>query len=179
MKPNKRTKKHIDKRMIVPFCICVAIVAVLAVAIVWSLVTELDLFAEQYAVSMLQNDADAIYAMYTPDAISYLVRETKMTEKQLKENLRYKLSLWVDKVVTEEVGALTDVRASLTAKEDVPRDTVAEMEQNFGINAQKAKCLTVTYHAEGGKGSKDGEMTVYVVKIGGNWYLYDLQMLLG
>ena len=58
-------------------------------------------------------------------------------------------------------------------------ETVTELEDNFGVNAQSAKCLTVAYRAEGEKGSKDGEMTVYAVKIGGRWYLYDLQMLLG
>ncbi len=178
-KQNKCSKKHIDKRMIVPFCVCVALLAVLAVAIVWSLLTDVEQIAESYADAMLKNDADAVYAMYTPDAISYLLRETDMTEKEIKQNLRHKMSLWLSGSVINETGTVTSVDASLVSKEDVPRETVAELEDNFGVNAQNAKCLTVAYRAEGKKGSKDGEMTVYAVKIGGRWYLYDLQMLLG
>lgn len=175
----KTNKKHIDKRMIVPFCVCVALLAVMAVAIIWSLLTDVEQIAESYANAMLQNNADAIYSMYTPDAIAYLLRETDMTEKDFKQNLRHKMSLWLSDIVTDETGTLTAVDASLISKEDVPRETVAELEENFDVNAQSTKRLTVAYHAEGEKGCKDGEMTVYAVKIGGRWYLYDLQMLLG
>jgi len=176
MKQNN--KKRIDKRVVVPFCVCVLLVAILAGAIIWSEMTELDHFAEQYATALLQNDPSAVYSMYMPEAISYLLRETELTEKDMRSNLSHKMSLWVRKNVTDKTGALTDMEASLISKQNVPKETVEELETNFGVHAQSAKCLTVSYHAEGGKGSQDGEMTVYAVKISGNWYLYDLQMLL-
>ncbi len=176
MKPN--TKKRIDKRAIVPFCVCVLLLVALAVAIIWSQFADIELIAEQYAVGMLQNDADAIYSLYVPEAISYVARETDLTETDMKSNLRHKMSLWLTKSVANETGVLTNADASLISKEDVPKETVDELETNFGVKAQNAKCLTISYHAEGEKGSKDGEITAYVVKIDGKWYLYDLQMLL-
>ena len=174
-----KTKKRTDKNTIILFCVCVAFLAVIAVAIVWSLFTDIETVAEQYAVGMLQNDSESIYAMYAPQAVSYLLRETDMTEKEIKTNLHTKMTRWAKGVLTDEIGALSSAHADLVSKEDVPRETVEEMEANFDIHAQSAKKLTISYHAEGEKGAKDGEMTVYVVKISGVWYLYDLQMLLG
>ena len=171
--------KKIDKRMIVPFCVCVLLLAVVAGAIVWSWFTDIETVAERYAVGMIQNDADAIYAMYTPAAIDYLMRETDMTADEIKGNLRYKMSLWQKRELTQEIGRVSSANAHLIDKQDVAQETVEELEANFGVRAQGAKCLTLSYHASGEKGEKDGEMTAYIVKIDGKWYLYDLQMLLG
>lgn len=174
----KMTKKRIDKRMIVPFCVCVLLLAALACAVIWSQFADVDMIAEKYALGMLQNDADAVYSLYVPEAVSYVMRETDLTERDMKVNLRYKMNNWLENELTDEIGVLTNAAAELISKEDVPDGTVKELEANFGVNAQNAKLLTVAYHAEGEKGSKDGEMTVCAVKIGGKWYLYDLQMLL-
>ena len=174
----KQTFKKMNKYMIVPFVVCVVLLVLLAVMIVRSLFTDMEWVAEQYTVGMLQNNPDAIYSMYVPEAITYVMRETELTEKDMKYNLRHKMSLWVQRTLTNEIGALVSADAELIDKQDVSSETVKELEQNFGVNAQSTKCLTVAYHAEGEKGCKDGELTVYVVKVGGKWYLYDLQMLL-
>ena len=174
----KKTHKRTDKNTVILFAVCVALLGAMAVGIIWSLFTDLSSAAEQYADAMLQNDADAVYAMYAPQAVSYLLRETDMTEAALKTNLRTKMSRWTKAVLTDEIGEVSSSHAELVAKEDIPSETVKELEQNFDVNAQSVKKLTISYHAEGAKGAKDGEMTAYVVKIGGVWYLYDLQMLL-
>lgn len=171
-------KKKKDLRIFVPFCAAVLLLAALAVVIVLSFFGDDDRVAEQYVQYAMTANGEAMFSLYPEEAIDYVARETGLREQDMRSNMQHKLSLWLKEEITDACGTLSEYSFEVKNRETVDKATVSEMETNFGVNVSSAKLFTLAYHAKGSAGEKSGEISVGVAKIDGQWYLYNLLLLL-
>lgn len=172
-----KTKKKTDFRVLLPVCIVLPLLAIVAGGLIFSLVTGgPEPVGEEYLTLMTAKDADGILEMYHGGMLSYLQDNGGETMTRVAARFRERLDTWYDKSFAS-CGENVTFTYELAGKESVDEETLEELREILGDGVSKAVVFEGTVTGSGSAGSNTVTHWVQLVKVDGSWYLYNLQML--
>lgn len=172
-----KNKKKTDFRVLLPVCIVLLLLAILAGGLIFSLVTGGPApVGEAYLEAMTAKDAEGVLEMYHGGMLSYLQKNAGETMTKIAARFEDRLNAWYEKSFAS-CGENVTFTYELSEKESVDEATMADLVEILGDGVSDAVVFKGTITATGSAGSNTVTHWVQLVKVDGNWYLYNLQML--
>jgi hypothetical protein len=177
MKRNPKKKKT-DFRVLLPVCIVLPLLAILAGALLFNYISGgPSSTGEAYLEEMTACHAEGILELYHPKMITYLQTHNGDRASEIASRLQSRLDGWYDTNFSS-CGENITFAYDLTDKQSLDEETLAELKEIIGDGVSDAVVYQGEITATGSAGSKTVTHWVQLVKVDGVWYLYNLQMLL-
>ncbi len=173
-----KNKKKRDLRVLIPVCIVLPLLAIVAGGLIYSLVTGGPApVGETYLQAMTAKDTEGVIQLYHGSMLMHLQESTGDKATQVRSRLQTRLDAWYDKNFSE-CGENVTFAYTLSEKETVDDATLEELRDIIGDGVSTAVVFRGDITATGSTGSKTVTHWVQLVKVNGKWYLYNLQMLI-
>lgn len=177
MKKNTKKKKT-DLRVLLPVCIVLPLLAILAGALIFSLFTGgPEPVGEAYLQAMTAKDGDGVLEMYHGSMLMHLQKVSGEKASVITARFQNRLEAWYDNAFGE-CGDNVTFTYELSEETDVDEETLTELKEIIGEGVSSAVTFKGEITATGSKGSKTATHWVQLVEVDGKWFLYNLQMLL-
>ncbi len=177
MKRNTKKKKT-DFRVLLPVCIVLPLLAILAGGLIFSMLTGGPKpVGEAYLQAMTAKDSEAILEMYHGGMLMHLQKISGEKASAISTRFQTRLEAWYDSAFGE-CGDNVTFAYELSEKADVDEETLTELKEIIGEGVSSAVVFKGEITATGSKGSKTVTHWVQLVEVDGKWFLYNLQMLL-
>ncbi len=173
-----KNKKKKDFRVLIPVCIVLPLLAILAGGLIFSLIGDGPAATgEDYLEEMTSCNAEGVLKLYHTGMLTYLQTHNGERLSEITSRLQTRLDSWYDTNFSS-CGENITFTYELTDKQPVDEETLAELEEILGDGVSDAVVYQGEITATGTRGSKTVTHWVQLVKVDGRWYLYNLQMLL-
>ena len=177
MKRNTKKKKT-DFRVLLPVCIVLPLLAILAGGLIFSLFSGgPEPVGEAYLQAMTAKDGEAVLEMYHGGMLMHLQKISGEKASAISARFQSRLDAWYDNAFGE-CGENVTFAYTLSEKEAVDEETLEELKEIIEGNVTSAVVFKGEITATGSKGSKTTTHWVQLVEVDGKWFLYNLQMLL-